>query len=144
MLLLTGVILFLTRWAKEKSTPIGWLNSFLIGLGQAFAILPGVSRSGTTISLALFLGIEREKAARFSFLLSLPVIIGAALKQSLDMLNMQIELSGLIVPLIVSTAVAFISGYFAIIFLLGLVKKGRFSYFAYYCWAVGLLSLILL
>jgi len=142
MLIVTGLILFLTRLSTESGRKIDWSSGLLIGIGQAFAILPGISRSGTTIALAMFMGIEKKKAAHFSFLLSLPVILGATLKQTLDLLSFGTVLQEIWLPLITATTMAFVSGYFAILFLLDIIKKGKFSYFAYYCWLVGLAGLI--
>lgn len=142
MLIVTGIILFLTRYTVETGKKNGWYTSLIIGIGQAIAILPGISRSGTTIGIAMFFGIEKKKAAQFSFLLAIPVIIGATLKQTLELLPFGIRLQEIWLPLFTATTMAFVSGYFAILFLLDIIKRGKFSYFAYYCWLVGLAGLI--
>ena len=115
------------------------IKSFLIGVSQAFAILPGISRSGSTIVTGIFLGIDKENAARFSFLLAIPAILGASVIKLKDLLlldNYTIPISYLIIGAIVS----FISGYFAILWLLDVVKKGKLEWFAIYCYFVVLLS----
>ena len=144
MLILTGIILFLTRYAKDLQKDLNWKSSILIGFAQAFAILPGISRSGSTIATGLFVGIDKEKAAKFSFLLSLPVILGATLKQFLELLQDNAFNVDLLFPLLTATFVAFVSGYMAIIFLLNIVRKGKLEYFAYYCWTVGIFALLYL
>ena len=142
MLIITGMILFLTRYARDLNKKIKWKTSLIIGIAQAFAILPGISRSGSTIATGLFFGIEKEKAAKFSFLLSLPVILGATLKQFLDLWQENAFNSELLLPLTIATVTAFISGYFAIIILLDIVRRGKLEYFAYYCWTVGILAFL--
>lgn len=142
MLYITGIILFLTRYAGKKDLKVSGKSAFIIGIAQAFAILPGISRSGSTIATGLLLGIEKERAAKFSFLLSLPVIIGATLKQLLDMMGSGGIDQQLIFTLTVATVSAFISGYFAIQFLLDVIRKNKLEYFAYYCWLIATASLI--
>ncbi len=139
MLIVTGIILFSTRFVRARPRPLGWLNSLVIGLGQALAILPGISRSGTTISTGLWLGIDRKEAAEFSFLLSIPVILGPSLIEIGAVVS---DPQGNAVPLAAGFLTAAVSGYFAIRLLLRFVQQGRFSWFAYYCWAVGLAGLI--
>ncbi|HDL78246.1 MAG TPA: undecaprenyl-diphosphate phosphatase, partial [Bacteroidetes bacterium] len=141
MLLITGVILVFSRLGKVRRQNPTVLDSILIGLSQAFAIIPGISRSGSTISAGILLGVEKSEAARFSFLLALPVILGAFI------LKLRAVLVGPAVPnkeiltLGIGMLVAFISGYFAIIFLLDIVKKGKFSWFAVYCFIVGFVGI---
>ncbi|MGI6548842.1 MAG: undecaprenyl-diphosphatase UppP [Syntrophomonadales bacterium] len=146
-LLITGFILVLaeklsTRDLRNKnwSTMTAW-DAILIGVMQGIAITPGISRSGSTIAGSLLRGLNREYAARFSFLLSIPVIMGAGLLQLKDLpagafagLNW--------IPYLVGPAVAAVSGYVAIKLVLRFVKSGRLSVFSYYCWAVGLITLV--
>ncbi len=143
MLLITGSVLLLTKLFKEAEGKIKFPDAFLIGVAQAIAMLPGISRSGLTISTGIFRGIQREKAAEFSFLLSLPAILGASALKLSDVLNKSNPSSDLWVYLI-GMILAFSSGCLAIKFLLKAITKGRFEYFGYYCFLIGFLSLIFL
>ena len=136
MLIVTGVILFLTKFAKDPQGPVNLKKSFLIGIAQAFAMIPGISRSGSTISTALYLGVKREDAANFSFLMVIPVIAGAMLLQIKEMLEIGVS-DAQITSLVVGFFTAFISGYYALKYLIIILKKKGFHYFAYYCWIVG-------
>ncbi len=135
-LLITGCILYASG-RKPGSKDMGWKDSLLIGLAQAAAIVPGVSRSGSTIGTALAMGIDREKAARFSFLLSIPAIAGAFLLES----GFTPVVSG---ALIAGMATSFVVGYISLKFLMKVLMKGRLRYFAYYCWAVGAAIVIIM
>lgn len=146
-LIITGFLL----WGSEKVSksikpedrkPLEKLtvkNSLIVGIAQACAIAPGISRSGATISAGLFLGFERELAARYSFLLSIPAILGAALVQAKDITGLDMST----VALIAGFLAAAISGYLAIKFMLKLIKERSLLIFAYYCWIVGILALII-
>ena len=145
MLILTGVILQLPRLRKQgvdnSDTPTGKLRAWhapLIGIAQGCAITPGISRSGTTISLALFFGIPAKTAAEYSFLLSIPAILGAVVLKIRDIEETTI-------PFYIVGAgmlAAFIVGYIALRFLLVVLNRGKFSLFSYYCIALGLISLL--
>ncbi len=141
MLLITGTILLLSRYGKTQRAQPTLLDSILIGTAQAFAIIPGISRSGSTISTGMLLGVEKSEAARFSFLLALPVIFGAFVLKLKELLGTTVPTHE-VWTLSVGTLVSFISGYFAIILLLDLVKKGKFSWFAVYCFLVGFAGLV--
>ncbi|UCB52680.1 MAG: undecaprenyl-diphosphate phosphatase [Candidatus Zixiibacteriota bacterium] len=141
MLLFTGTALFLTRFFRAGRVRLKWGDALLVGLAQALAMLPGVSRSGLTISTAIFARVDRSRAAEFSFLLSLPAILGASLVELKDVSSQANPGSHLGIYL-VGAATAFAVGYLAIKFLLEVIRKGKFQYFAYYCLAVGLLFLI--
>jgi undecaprenyl-diphosphatase len=141
MLLFTGTILFLTRFFKGVREKLRWADALWVGLAQAIAILPGVSRSGLTISAGIFRKVEPAKAAEFSFLLSLPAVLGANVLELKDVLSRSNKSGGVTVYLAGAIA-ALIVGYIAIKFLLGVIKKGKFQYFGYYCFAVGLFFLI--
>lgn len=144
MLVLTGLILFLTQLVKAGGKKrVGVFSGLIIGIAQAFAIVPGISRSGSTISTALFLGVAPMKAARFSFLLSVPVIAGATLLKTIDLVQEGVSMTGM-GPILAGTVVAFGSGYFAIRFLLTIIEKGRFSVFSFYCLTVGTLGIVFL
>ncbi|MDD5764752.1 MAG: undecaprenyl-diphosphate phosphatase [Candidatus Marinimicrobia bacterium] len=142
-LMITGVLLFLTRFVKIQDRKLGGWNSVLIGVFQAIAILPGISRSGATISAGLFCGISRLEAARFSFLLSVPAVFGAAILEGKDALAFgapALDFKILSIGLISS----FIVGYLSLKFLLKIVQSGKFSWFAPYCLLVGFLTLLFL
>lgn len=142
MLVLTGLILFLTRLAEPLvDKRVGLLSAFVIGIAQAFAIIPGISRSGSTISTAMYLRIPPVKAAQFSFLLSIPVIAGAALIKTKDLLLNGIAFDSLL-NIFLGMAAAFIAGYVAISVLLKIVQRGKFSIFAFYCLFVGILGIL--
>lgn len=141
MLLITGLLMVGTQFLKYRKKEFNSSNTFLIGIAQAFAILPGISRSGSTIFIGMAQGMDRGKVARFSFLMSLPVILGAVLLKTKDLIEVpptSSELGGLIA----GTIVAFISGYFAILWLLDVVKKGKLQWFGYYCLVVATLGLV--
>ena len=142
MLLITGLLLSFTYYKKAGSTSVNYPKSLLIGLAQAFAIFPGISRSGSTISTALLLNISREKAARFSFLMVLPPIIGAMLLKVKDYMEVP-EVAGGISAIALSAGfiAAFLSGLWACKWMIGIVKKGKLIYFAIYCFIVGTIAL---
>ena len=146
MLILTGAILQLPRLRRQKAdTPedasagLKTWHAPLIGVAQGCAITPGISRSGTTISLALFLGIPAKTAAEYSFLLSIPAILGAVVLKVRDVEGTAIALHTLGGGMLAS----FIVGYIALRFLLTLLNRGKFSLFSYYCIALGAVSLLI-
>ncbi len=133
-LVATGVVLLLTPLARRRESAPGMLYAFVVGCAQAVAILPGVSRSGSTIGTALFLGDDAVRAARFSFLLSIPAIGGAAVLLFADGALRQVDAPG---PLLLAACVAFVSGWAAIAFLIRLLGRGRLWCFGPYCLALG-------
>lgn len=139
MLLITGTFLFSTKFVKNPQIDVNAVRSIFMGIAQAFAIIPGISRSGSTISVGLFSGIKREEVANFSFLMVLPVLAGAMLLALMDLMETGIESAALMV-LIIGFLASFISGYFALSYLVRLLKQAKFYYFSYYCWAVGLIG----
>ena len=137
MLLITGLLLFFADKAKDSEKQVDIKNSLLIGLSQAIAILPGISRSGATISTAVILGIDKEKAARFSFLMVVPLIFG---KMAKDILSGDIQYaSATFLPLVIGFLAAFITGMIACKWMIKLVKSSQLKYFAYYCFSVGII-----
>jgi len=136
-LLITGIFLYITKFAKE-SKPLDSKSSFLIGIAQGIAVAPGISRSGATIGTGMLLGIKGEDAARFSFLISIPAVAGAAFFE-LRNAPLQFTDAG---PTILGVIIASIVGYAAIGFLFSVLRQGRLSIFAYYCWLVGTLAII--
>ncbi|NLJ80722.1 MAG: undecaprenyl-diphosphate phosphatase [Firmicutes bacterium] len=144
MLLVTGTVLFVTdrlRPRLKKMAELSVWDLLIIGDGQAAAILPGISRSGTTIGAGLALGLRREDAARFSFLLSIPAILGALIFAGKDLLAGSTALPA--GPLLVGFASSAFTGYLAIRLLLNLIKQGRLIWFSYYTWVVGVVVIIL-
>lgn len=145
-LLVTGGLLFLSdrvkRGHKTEKTATA-LDALLVGVGQAVATCPGISRSGMTICSGMFRGFERKFAVRFSFLMSIPAVLGANILSIADAAKSGgIDLAQLPVYL-VGVAAAAVSGYLCIRLLRMIADKGRFGWFAYYCWAAGLVTLIL-
>ena len=137
-LFVTGTILYLSQ--RMTSGKINFHNvtkreALFMGLGQACAILPGLSRSGTTIAAGLVAGLDKEFAAKFSFILSIPAILGAFLLQAKDIGT---AMDANFLPVILGFIAAFISGYAAIKWMLELVQKRNLDIFAYYCWIVGI------
>jgi len=144
MLVVTGLILFLTRLARPSPDRQQSLAVALaVGCAQAFAIIPGISRSGTTISAGMYCRILPERAARFSFLMSLPVICGATLLKTEELISTGTTLDSLGI-LFIGTAAAFVSGYVAIRVLLQVIARGKFRLFAVYCLVVGIFGIILI
>jgi undecaprenyl-diphosphatase len=141
MLLLTATLLLFTRFKKSNERSIGFLDSFVIGLAQAVAVIPGISRSGSTISAGLMLGNKRAEVAKFSFLMVLIPIIGANLK---DLLDGEFVSEGSIgvIPLIVGFVAAFVTGLLACKWMIGIVKKGKLIYFSIYCYIVGSIAIL--
>ena len=140
MLLVTGTLLILTRLRKNPEGPLTPLKSLVIGTAQGAAMIPGISRSGSTICTALYQNVTPEAAANFSFLMSLPVIIGATGIKTLEL--METGLSGRLFPILIGTVAAYASGIVAIHIVLDFVRRGNLQYFAYYCFAAGILGLI--
>lgn len=127
---ITATVMLATRWAPQPSRTLTIPLAVLLGIVQGMAITPGISRSGSTIAAALFLGIQREEAARFSFLMSVPAITGAVLKKSLDA-----DLAAFDpVALGVGFTTALVSGYLALVLLVELVKRGGLHWFAIWCY----------
>ncbi len=140
MLLFTGGILFSTQYVKNPLGRVTLRNGFWVGVAQAFAILPGISRSGSTITAGLWMGVNRDELAQFSFLMVLPVLAGAMLLETVELFNIgePIEITNLFLGFVTS----FITGYFALSYLIILLKREKLHYFAYYCWTVALVSLL--
>ena len=139
MLIITGLLLFLADRAKKTDKEVRFGDSLIIGISQAIAILPGISRSGATISTSVLLGVDREKAARFSFLMVVPLIFGKMGKSMIsdDFTTSNVE----ILPLIIGFIAAFIAGLLACKWMISLVKKAQLKYFSYYCFLVGIIAI---
>ena len=141
MLIVTSLLLVLADRAKKTNKNVQYKNSIIIGISQAIAILPGISRSGATISTAVLLGIDKTKAARFSFLMVIPLIFGKIIKDvfSGELIYDSSEFSNIFIGFLS----AFISGVFACTWMIKLVKNSQLKYFAIYCALAGLLAILL-
>lgn len=136
-LLLTGSFLWTTKWALERSpsgTP-GVLVAILMGVAQAFAIIPGISRSGATVVAGLWMGVEAEEAAAFSFLMAVPAILGAAVLEAPELMDAGVSLG--VMVLLLGALVAAITGILAIRIFVSMLKHRSFHRFGPYCWAAG-------
>lgn len=143
-LLLTATLLTFAYYAKpRKKETISYRDAFIIGLGQALAVLPGLSRSGTTIATGLILGNKKESIAQFSFLMVLIPILGETFLNVIDIIKEPALIEGIgFLPLLVGFLGAFLSGCLACKFMINLVKKGKLIYFAIYCAIVGVITII--
>ncbi|MDM7914674.1 MAG: undecaprenyl-diphosphate phosphatase, partial [Candidatus Eisenbacteria bacterium] len=141
-ILITAAILFSTLLVRRGVRRIDSLRSILIGIGQAIAIVPGISRSGTTIATALYLKVEPREAARFSFLLSIPAILGAAVFEAPKMAH-EIHTAGAGL-LAIGFVVSMVVGWLSIAALLRIVQEGKFGWFGIWCVVVGIAGLLLL
>ena len=143
MLLITSALLFFTHFAKSNEGNVTYSKSVIIGLSQAMAILPGISRSGSTIATALLLGVEKSKATRFSFLMVLIPILGASFLKFKDYLEAPEVDNGLsAISLIIGFVAAFIAGYIACKWMIGIVRRGKLTWFAVYCLIIGAIALL--
>ena len=144
-LIVTGVLLFVSdrvKKGRKNERTATWLDVLIVGLGQAVATMPGISRSGMTITTGCFVGFERKFAVRFSFLLSIPAVIGANILSLADAAKAGINWAEVPVYL-VGVVTAAVMGYLCIRLLRFIADRGKFGAFAYYCWAVGVLTLVL-
>ena len=140
MLIVTALLLYFADRAKDTEKPVSYKNAFIIGISQAIAILPGISRSGATISTSVLLGVDKNKAARFSFLMVVPLIIGKIAK---DVLGGEINFqSEGFVSMSAGFVAAFIAGLAACTWMIRLVRQSKLTYFAIYCLLVGLAAIV--
>jgi len=139
-LIITGGILLSTRFARHGDRPVTFKSALVMGCGQAIAIMPGISRSGTTITAGLFSGVKPAQVAEFSFLLSIPAVAGAILLDVGEIVHVSADL---VAPYLVGALVAMVLGLLSVYVVLATVKRGKFDYFAYYCFAAGALGLYL-
>lgn len=136
MLTITALLLLFADRARASEKTVSYGNAFIIGIAQAIAILPGISRSGATIATSVLLGVDRAKAARFSFLMVVPLIFGKIAKDILDGGEIS-TMNGQASVYIVGFIAAFFTGLFACNLMIALVKKSQLRYFAWYCFAAG-------
>lgn len=140
MLLITALLLWLADKAKDTGKKVSYMNSFVIGVSQAIAMLPGISRSGATISTSVLLGNDKTKAARFSFLMVVPLIFGKIAKDILsgELANSSTDFSILAIGFVT----AFLAGLVACTWMISLVRRSKLSWFAVYCFVVGIAAII--
>lgn len=139
MLLITGGLLFLADQAKPSAGKVGFKEAVIVGIAQAVALAPGISRSGATISTCVLLHIDKERAAKFSFLMVMPLILGKVAKDALDA---KFALSAeALVPMGLGFVAAFLVGLWACTWMINLVKKGQLVYFSLYCFVIGSLAI---
>jgi undecaprenyl-diphosphatase len=144
MLMITGLFLIASHFAKPGKTSINWRSGILIGIAQAFAMLPGISRSGSTIGIARFLGVEPKQAAEYSFLMSAPLLAGASFLALLDIAQHGNTSGSSGLELTVGFVISAVVGYFSIKWLVSLLQRGRFWRFGIYCLIVGVTTFFLL
>lgn len=140
----TGLLLFAadrTKCGDRKAATLGMIGALAVGLAQAVAILPGISRSGATICMAIFLGVNRQEAARFSFVLAIPAILGASALQIID--AMETGIGGGALPALLGAAMAFASGLVALGWLITALNRGRLIGFSIYCFLAGLAAILI-
>jgi len=137
-LIITGAILLATKFFNDANLKLNWWKSFAIGIMQGFALIPGISRSGATISVGKFLGLSGEDSARFSFLLVIPAILGAFV---LDFGDISL-LNGSLFPIIFGMIISFIVGYITLKWLVKIIKAKKFWWFSVYCFVVGVIVLV--
>ena len=141
MLVVTGLLMIIAQYLPERDEPLNWSRSILVGCAQACAILPGLSRSGSTIFVGMFLGIAREKIARFSFIMSIPAILGAAVLQFGELFQNP-PTSAALLNLAAGTLMSAFAGYFAIKLLLDIIRRNRLQWFGYYCLLLATVGLL--
>ncbi len=144
MFLVTAVLLFLQHFSSTTRTvrDVGWKDALAIGIGQVFALLPGLSRSGTTMSVGVYRGLKQEDAAHFSFLMAIPTIAGAAIFKLKDFLKMGAAAGGAM-DLVAGILISVITSLFAIGLLLKVARKGKMEWFSLYCVAIGIFTIVM-
>ncbi len=145
-LCITAVLLYLSEWLSKRRAgtghEVGYKDAIIIGCAQAVAVLPGLSRSGTTIATGLLCGVKKESVTKFSFLMVLIPILGEAFLELLDILSGEVTSTLGIVPMIVGFLAAFLTGCFACRFMIDIVRRQKLIYFAIYCLCVGVFAII--
>ena len=145
-LCVTAVLLYLSEWLSKRRAgmghEVGYKDAIIIGLAQAVAVLPGLSRSGTTIATGLLCGVKKESVTKFSFLMVLIPILGEAFLELLDILSGEVVSSLGIVPMVVGFVAAFVSGCLACRFMINIVRRQKLVYFAVYCLVAGVFAIV--
>ena len=144
---MTAVLLYFSEWLSKRRAnvghEVGYKDAIIIGLSQAVAVLPGLSRSGTTIATGLLCGVKKESVTKFSFLMVLIPILGEAFLELLDVVSGEAVASSIgMLPLIVGFAAAFASGCLACRFMINIVRRQKLVYFAIYCLCAGIFSIV--
>ena len=141
-LMITGIFLVSTIWTKYNAgRKLNLLNTIIIGIAQAFAILPGISRSGSTITAALWMGIDSKKAAEFSFLLAIPALFGAMILKIKEIIEFHIHID---FTLLLGVLISAVIGYLSLLLLIPILRKGKLWIFGIYCLVVGVIGIILI
>jgi undecaprenyl-diphosphatase len=141
MLLVTSVLLAAAHFIKKRERSIGYLDAFIIGIAQAIAVIPGISRSGSTIATGLMIGNKKDEIAKFSFLMVLIPVVGANV---LEIITQDVKINSTGMGIVaIGFVTSFISGYFACRWMITLVKRSKLIWFSIYCAAIGLLSIFL-
>jgi len=141
MLIITGILVYLADVVKDRGVPafsMGFLRSIMIGIGQGIAIMPGISRSGTTISASLLCGVKRRDAAQYSFLLSIPAILAANLSEVKNLLALD---KTMLISYLAGMLAAFVSGFLVISLLIRMIQTNKLKWFAFYCWIVAIAAI---
>lgn len=145
-LCVTAVLLYLSEWLSKRKAgeghEVGYKDAIIIGLAQAVAVLPGLSRSGTTIATGLLCGVKKESVTQFSFLMVLIPILGEAFLELLDILQGEVTSTLGILPMIVGFLSAFLSGCLACKFMINIVRRQKLIYFAIYCLCAGIFAIV--
>lgn len=145
-LCITALLLYLSEWLSKRrggeGHEVGYKDAIIIGLAQAVAVLPGLSRSGTTIATGLLCGVKKESVTKFSFLMVLIPILGEAFLSLLDILRGEVTSTLGVVPMIVGFLAAFLTGCFACRFMINIVRRQKLIYFAVYCLVVGVFAIV--
>ena len=145
-LCVTAILLYFSEWLSKRREgmghEVGYKDAIIIGLSQAVAVLPGLSRSGTTIATGLLCGVKKESVTKFSFLMVLIPILGAAFLELLDLLSGEVVSSLGLVPMLVGFVAAFASGCLACKFMINIVRKQKLIYFAIYCLCMGVFAIV--
>lgn len=145
-LIITATLLWLSEWLQKRRSMVGheitYRDAIIIGLAQAIAVLPGLSRSGTTIATGLICGVKKEAVAQFSFLMVLVPILGEAFLDTIDILKGEATMNLELIPMVVGFVAAFATGCFACRFMIDIVRRQRLIYFAIYCLIVGAVAII--
>lgn len=140
MLFVTGVVLTSTRFYASGAKKMNWLSAVVIGISQALAIIPGISRSGFTISAGMASGVKPSEAAEFSFILSIPAIAGAVVFKADELMSISQDIIG---QYLIGVAITFLASLFAVYAVLATIRRGKFLYFGFYCFAAGAVGLYL-
>ncbi len=142
MLVMTGILLWITSRIQPREHPLTIMGALWMGIAQTVAVIPGISRSGATISAGILGGYRKDEVAQFAFLMVLPPILGATLIKGIDLREHSAVWSSIKGPLLIAFATAYVSGVWACRWMIALVRRSKLIYFAYYCMAIGIVAII--